>query len=144
MYTCRAHGHLCWSAVWMLGNLARATYVGSSDFMWPYSYNGCDPKKRKAQEINSCQKVSHYGMVPGLGRGAPEIDLIEAMQGDSQRLPNTNITRPYQSCSLQVWNCINDSSVTVYLRESNLCYDRCRLLPESRMIDHSWGIDLKK
>lgn len=89
-------------AVWMLGNLARATYVGSSDYVWPYSYNQCDPKKRMAQEINACQKVSHYGMDPGLGRGAPEIDVIEAMQGDPEKLPNTNITRPYQSCSLQV------------------------------------------
>lgn len=89
-------------SVWMLGNLARATYVGSSDFMWPYSFNQCDEKKRKSQEISTCQKISHYGMEPGLGRGAPEIDLIEAMQGTNEKLPNTNITRPYQSCSLQV------------------------------------------
>lgn len=86
----------------MLGNLARATYVGSSDYMWPYSYNKCDPNKREAQEINACQKVSHYGMQPGFGRGAPEIDVIEAMQGQIEELPNTNITRPYQSCSYQV------------------------------------------
>jgi beta-glucanase (GH16 family) len=91
-----------WPALWMLGNLARATYVGSSDFMWPYSYNKCDPKRMMSQEINACQKVSHYGMEPGVGRGAPEIDLIESMQGNAERLPNTNITRPYQSCSLQI------------------------------------------
>ena len=88
--------------VWLLGNLARATYVGSSDYVWPYSYNECDPKKQRAQEINACQKVHHFGMEPGLGRGAPEIDVIEAMQGNKEKLPNTNITRPYQSCSLQV------------------------------------------
>lgn len=86
----------------MLGNLARATYVGSSDYMWPYSYNQCDENKRGAQEINACSKVGHYGMEPGYGRGAPEIDVIEAMQGEVEKLPNTNITRPYQSCSLQV------------------------------------------
>jgi hypothetical protein len=90
------------SSVWMLGNLARATYVGSSDFMWPYSFNQCDEKRRKSQEINACQKITHYGMDKGMGRGAPEIDLIEAMQGAADKLPNTNITRPYQSCSLQV------------------------------------------
>lgn len=89
----------------MLGNLARATYVGSSDYMWPYSYDECDQKKRMSQEINACSKVTHYGMDPGHGRGAPEIDLIEAMQGDPEKLPNTNITRPYQSCSLQVRIC---------------------------------------
>jgi hypothetical protein len=76
--------------------------VGSSDFMWPYSYNECDEKKRNSQEINACDKINHYGMNSFEGRGAPEIDVIEAMQGDNQKLPSTNITRPYQSCSLQV------------------------------------------
>jgi hypothetical protein len=41
-------------------------------------------------------------MAPFQGRGAPEIDIIEAMQGDSSELPNTFIKRPYQSASLQV------------------------------------------
>lgn len=86
----------------MLGNLARATYVGSSDHIWPYSYNECDEERRNSQEISACDKVHHYGMLPYSGRGAPEIDVIEAMQGDNQKLPSTNVTRPYQSCSLQV------------------------------------------
>lgn len=87
----------------MLGNLARATFVGSSDFMWPYSYNQCDPDKRMSQEINACAKINHYGLASKRGRGAPEIDLIEAMQGDSaETLPSTTIKRPYQSASLQV------------------------------------------
>ena len=88
--------------VWLLGNLARATYVGSSDYVWPYSYNKCDPRKRLSQDINACSSVNHYGMAPFTGRGAPEIDIIEAMQGEKEKLPSTNITRPYQSCSLQV------------------------------------------
>jgi beta-glucan synthesis-associated protein KRE6 len=89
--------------VWMLGNLARATYVGSSDYIWPYSYNHCDPDKRMSQEISACSKLNHYGMDPFRGRGAPEIDLIESMQGDtSEKLPSTNIRRPYQSASFQV------------------------------------------
>ena len=90
------------TVVWLLGNLARATYVGSSDYVWPYSYNKCDPRKRQSQEINACSGVNHYGMTPFTGRGAPEIDIIEAMQGEKEKLPSTNITRPYQSCSLQV------------------------------------------
>eukprot|EP00529_Nitzschia_sp_RCC80_P009775 CAMPEP_0113502760 /NCGR_PEP_ID=MMETSP0014_2-20120614/33756_1 /TAXON_ID=2857 /ORGANISM="Nitzschia sp." /LENGTH=796 /DNA_ID=CAMNT_0000397629 /DNA_START=212 /DNA_END=2602 /DNA_ORIENTATION=- /assembly_acc=CAM_ASM_000159 len=92
-----------WPALWMLGNLARATYVGSSDFMWPYSYNKCDPDKRMSQEISACSKLNHYGMDAFRGRGAPEIDLIESMQGDTtEKLPSTNIRRPYQSASFQV------------------------------------------
>jgi hypothetical protein len=89
-------------SVWLLGNLARATYVGSSEFVWPFSYNKCDPKSRMSQEINACSKVNHFGMKPGRGRGAPEIDVLEAMQGDTSKLPSTHVTRPYVSCSLQV------------------------------------------
>lgn len=55
-----------------------------------------------SQEINACSRVNHYGMASHTGRGAPEIDIIEAMQGEREKLPSTNITRPYQSCSLQV------------------------------------------
>lgn len=90
-------------SVWMLGNLARATYVGSSNFMWPYSYNICNPSERLSQEINACNKENHYGMEPFRGRGSPEIDIIESMQGNrDEKLPNTFIRRPYQSASLQV------------------------------------------
>ncbi len=88
--------------VWMLGNLARATYVGSSDYMWPYSYNRCDSRTRISQEIDACAKVNHYGMQAYTGRGAPEIDIIEAMQGEAGKLPSTYIQRPYQSTSLQI------------------------------------------
>ena len=88
--------------VWLLGNLARATYVGSSDWVWPFSYEKCDLATRYSQEVDACRKVSHYGMKPGLGRGAPEIDILEAMGGDAGPLPNTPIQRPYFSSSLQV------------------------------------------
>jgi len=91
-----------WPALWILGNLARATYVGSSDYMWPYSYNQCDTANRLSQQINACSRVNHYGMQDFRGRGAPEIDLVEAMQGDAEKLPSTTVTRPYQSASFQV------------------------------------------
>eukprot|EP00571_Detonula_confervacea_P000458 CAMPEP_0172315672 /NCGR_PEP_ID=MMETSP1058-20130122/25938_1 /TAXON_ID=83371 /ORGANISM="Detonula confervacea, Strain CCMP 353" /LENGTH=630 /DNA_ID=CAMNT_0013029803 /DNA_START=124 /DNA_END=2016 /DNA_ORIENTATION=+ len=91
-----------WPALWMLGNLARATFVGSSNFVWPYSYNECSEKNRHSQQISACSKVGHYGMKPGVGRGSPEIDILEAMMGSDEKLPNTNITRPYFSTSLQI------------------------------------------
>lgn len=86
----------------MLGNLARATYVGSSDFVWPYSYNKCDSRNRQSQLINACAKVNHYGLESFMGRGSPEIDVLESMQGEAGKLPNTFIQRPYQSASLQI------------------------------------------
>lgn len=96
------YSHFITRAVWLLGNLARATYVGSSDYMWPFSYDQCTEENRHSQEVNACSRVGHYGMQPGVGRGAPEIDVLEAMQGDHSKLPNTRIRRPYVSASLQV------------------------------------------
>lgn len=91
-----------WPALWLLGNLARATYVGSSDYMWPWSYNTCDKLNMASQEISSCNKINHYGLHSYQGRGAPEIDLLEAMGGPAGKIPNTPIQRPYISSSLQV------------------------------------------
>ena len=36
-----------WPAIWLLGNLGRATYEGSTNNIWPWSYNVCN---RKMQE----------------------------------------------------------------------------------------------
>lgn len=31
-----------WPGLWMMGNLARPGYLGTTDGLWPYSYNSCD------------------------------------------------------------------------------------------------------
>ncbi|SNX83743.1 related to KRE6 - glucan synthase subunit [Melanopsichium pennsylvanicum] len=31
-----------WPAVWLMGNLGRPGYLGSTEGIWPYSYNSCD------------------------------------------------------------------------------------------------------
>jgi beta-glucan synthesis-associated protein KRE6 len=102
--------------VWMLGNLARASFVGSSDFVWPFSYNKCNPRNRHSQEINACSAVNHYGLDSFTGRGSPEIDILESMQGEAAALPSTFITRPYQSTSLQVAPGIEIDRPTLGLR----------------------------
>jgi hypothetical protein len=91
-----------WPAAWLLGNLARATYVGSSDFQWPWSYDTCDPLAQVSQELSSCNKAAHWGMRGGEGRGAPEIDIVEAMPGAATKLPHTTVKKPYASSSYQV------------------------------------------
>jgi len=69
-----------WPAVWMMGNLARATYVNSSERLWPFSTNVCDDRTRYSQLINSCFDTSNPHHMPNdRGRGAPEIDLLECM-----------------------------------------------------------------
>ena len=91
-----------WPAMWMLGNLARATYVGSSNNMWPWSYDECSKKMQKQQLVSGCNKVNHYDFHPYKGRGAPEIDILEAMPGKEKlgKLVKTN--KPYFSTSLQI------------------------------------------
>eukprot|EP00520_Triparma_pacifica_P001309 CAMPEP_0118668902 /NCGR_PEP_ID=MMETSP0785-20121206/20602_1 /TAXON_ID=91992 /ORGANISM="Bolidomonas pacifica, Strain CCMP 1866" /LENGTH=535 /DNA_ID=CAMNT_0006563523 /DNA_START=149 /DNA_END=1753 /DNA_ORIENTATION=+ len=84
-----------WPASWMMGNLARATYVGSSDYMWPWSYDKCNRENQNGQELSGCNEGYHWDV--GKGRGAPEIDIIEGMGATELK-----ITTPYVSTSLQV------------------------------------------
>eukprot|EP00581_Thalassiosira_minuscula_P006706 CAMPEP_0183703162 /NCGR_PEP_ID=MMETSP0737-20130205/1008_1 /TAXON_ID=385413 /ORGANISM="Thalassiosira miniscula, Strain CCMP1093" /LENGTH=764 /DNA_ID=CAMNT_0025929877 /DNA_START=135 /DNA_END=2429 /DNA_ORIENTATION=- len=94
-----------WPAVWMLGNLGRATYEGSTNNLWPWSYDTCDRKKQEAQAISGCNEVHHYGLNKRQGRGATEIDVLELMGGDSGGpLPATYppVSLPYVDMTLQV------------------------------------------
>ena len=90
-----------WPAMWLLGNLARATYIPSSDLMWPWSFSKCDETLRFGQKISGCNKVNHYDLHPYQGRGAPEIDILEAMPGE-KILPKSPYNKPYFSSSFQV------------------------------------------
>lgn len=86
-----------WPAVWMMGNLGRATFIDSTENMWPFSTNVCDERTRNSQLINSCRGSERFpGMPVGRGRGAPEIDILEVMMMDEY------FDNPILSTSLQV------------------------------------------
>lgn len=93
-----------WPAVWLLGNLGRATFESSTNLMWPWSYDVCDRKQQHAQEISACGVTNHYSLNAHQGRGATEIDMIEVMAGPSTHLPivRENLHQPYSSMTLQV------------------------------------------
>lgn len=95
-----------WPAFWLLGNLARHTYVGSSQHMWPWSSLVCTQKSRDAQLISGCDNVAHFGLEPHLGRGAPEIDIFEvqagASKGNNGVFLRTPVGQPFMSASYQV------------------------------------------
>lgn len=94
-----------WPAIWMLGNLGRATYESSTNNIWPWSYDTCNRELQPAQTISACNSQNHFGMHPYQGRGATEIDLLEVMTGDSHGpLPSTDppIELPYADMTLQV------------------------------------------
>ena len=73
------------NTVWMMGNLVRATYLQSSDFIWPFSTNVCNDLTKRTQEINACLGMEELllrnddGMQAFRGRGSPEIDILETM-----------------------------------------------------------------
>ncbi|KAG5439712.1 hypothetical protein PCK2_000752 [Pneumocystis canis] len=79
-----------WPAFWTMGNLGRPGYGASTEGVWPYSYDTCDagiaPNQSDSSGLSSlpgmkfpscvCPKSDHPN--PGRGRGAPEMDIIEA------------------------------------------------------------------
>lgn len=81
-----------WPAIWMMANLGRAAFSGSQDDNWPWSFDYCSPLTEKTesvhQKINACGNLTdkhdsnsypeNYGLNPFQGRGATEIDVIEA------------------------------------------------------------------
>ncbi|CAM9159554.1 unnamed protein product, partial [Scytosiphon promiscuus] len=93
-----------WPAFWILGNLGRATYEASTNLVWPWSYNKCDPKLQRAQEISACNKINHFGMHGYQGRGSTEIDVLEAQPGmsDDPRMNIGKVNSPYVSTTLQL------------------------------------------
>jgi beta-glucanase (GH16 family) len=93
-----------WPAVWLLGNLGRATFESSTNLMWPWSYRECNRDLQHAQEISGCDITAHYSLNAHQGRGATEIDIVEVMAGPDTALPivKSNLKRPYGSMTLQV------------------------------------------
>ncbi|CEP62919.1 beta-glucan synthesis-associated protein KRE6 LALA0_S06e06898g [Lachancea lanzarotensis] len=79
-----------WPGMWTMGNLARPGYLASTEGLWPYSYSSCDagitPNQSSPDGISmlpgqrlsvcTCDNEDHPNQ--GTGRGAPEIDIIEA------------------------------------------------------------------
>jgi hypothetical protein len=95
-----------WPAFWLLGNLARHTYVGSSEHIWPWSSEVCTGKSFDSQHISACSEVAHYGLKKGVGRGSPEIDIFEVQPGNVKAHTGpyvlSSVGQPFSSASFQV------------------------------------------
>lgn len=49
-----------WPAFWLMGNLGRAIYLNSTEFIWPWSYDRCDgdgSRQEATQLINACNSA---------------------------------------------------------------------------------------
>ena len=108
-----------WPAIWLLGNLGRATYEVSTNNLWPWSYDVCDREKQESQLISACNRAEHFGLNVEQGRGATEIDVLELMAGDAGVLPATYppISLPYVDMTLQVrtQTCMSPASPSLSL-----------------------------
>ncbi|KDO23621.1 hypothetical protein SPRG_20971 [Saprolegnia parasitica CBS 223.65] len=71
-----------WPGLWMMGNLGRALFAASTNRVWPWTYNECDERYRTSQRISACDPNPGYGMHPYMGRGSPEIDILEGGGSD--------------------------------------------------------------
>lgn len=95
-----------WPAFWLLGNMARHTYVGSTNHVWPWSSLVCTERAKDAQLINGCLNTIHYGLHPKAGRGAPEIDIFEVQPGSKKGGVGdyllSFVGQPFMSASYQV------------------------------------------
>ncbi|KAF2004615.1 glycoside hydrolase family 16 protein [Amniculicola lignicola CBS 123094] len=100
-----------WPGAWTMGNLGRPGYLSTTDGMWPYTYNSCDAgitpnqsnydghSRLPGQRLPSCTCPNEDHPTPGTGRGAPEIDIVEA--GATALLPIA--TQSYQVAPFDIW-----------------------------------------
>lgn len=101
-----------WPGAWTMGNLGRPGYLSTTEGMWPYTYQACDVgitpnqsdpsglSRLPGQKLPSCTCPGEDHPTPGNGRGAPEIDIVEA--GASYGgLPIA--TQSYQVAPFDIW-----------------------------------------
>lgn len=79
-----------WPGVWTMGNLGRPGYLATTEGVWPYTYSSCDAgitanqsspdgiSFLPGQRLNSCTCSGESHPNPGTGRGAVEVDVLEA------------------------------------------------------------------
>lgn len=102
-----------WPGAWTMGNLGRPGYQSTTEGVWPYTYNSCDvgitPNQSSTdgmsllpgQKLSSCTCPGADHPTPGTGRGAPEIDVIEASADPNLKIGI--VTQSYQVAPYDIW-----------------------------------------
>ena len=92
-----------WPAMWLMGNLGRAVYQNSSQFIWPWSTRDClGSFQDNGQLLSACESNPKDGLNPNQGRGAPEIDIFESMANQWKMGGQPKYIQSYVSSSFQV------------------------------------------
>lgn len=102
-----------WPGLWTMGNLGRPGFLASTEGVWPYTYDSCDagitPNQSSPDGISylpgqrlsvcTCDGEDHPNQ--GVGRGAPEIDIIE---GEADTTLSVGIaSQSYQIAPFDIW-----------------------------------------
>jgi len=97
-----------WPALWMMGNLGRPGYLGSTEGLWPYSYDSCDtgimPKQLYWNETGPAATVEGTGIyskpTPDDPNGPDRLSWLPGMRfpsctcpGEDHPGPNVNVGR---------------------------------------------------
>ncbi|KAI9811881.1 MAG: hypothetical protein M1827_005232 [Pycnora praestabilis] len=102
-----------WPGVWTMGNLGRPGYGATTQGVWPYTYTECDSgitpnqstydgmSNLPGQKLPACTCPGADHPSPGTGRGAPEIDVIEASVDPNNRIGV--VTQSFQVAPFDIW-----------------------------------------
>lgn len=113
-----------WPGLWTMGNLGRPGYLGSTEGVWPYTYDACDAgitanqsspdgiSYLPGQRLNSCTCKGEEHPNIGTGRGAPEIDLLEGEI--SSELMVGVVSQSLQVAPFDIWYMPNYDFMQIY------------------------------
>ncbi|KAJ6509025.1 glycoside hydrolase family 16 protein [Mycena sanguinolenta] len=127
-----------WPGAWSMGNLGRAGYGATTEGTWPYTYDTCDVgtlPNQTAQDGTptaaatggegntlsylpgqrlsacTCPGEDHPGPDVSVGRGVPEIDILEAQIDVSQSPFEGQVSQSFQCAPFSIdWNFDNTST----------------------------------
>lgn len=113
-----------WPGMWTMGNLGRPGYLATTEGVWPYTYDSCDAgitanqsspdgiSYLPGQKLNKCTCPGEDHPNTGVGRGAPEIDIVEAAMDTTLKVGV--VSQSYQVAPMDVWYMPDYNFVEVY------------------------------
>ncbi|KAJ7505511.1 glycoside hydrolase family 16 protein [Mycena galericulata] len=135
-----------WPGAWTMGNLGRAGYGATTEGMWPYTYDTCDlgtfPNQTAkdgtpaaaatggkggalsflpGQRVSACTCPGgdHPGPDVSVGRGVPEIDILEAQVDVSQPGFRGQVSQSFQIAPFNYeWEYTNTTPATTIVDPS--------------------------
>lgn len=113
-----------WPGLWTMGNLGRPGYLSTTEGVWPYTYDSCDAgitanqsspdgiSYLPGQRLNKCTCPGEDHPNAGVGRGAPEIDIVEAAVDTNIKVGV--VSQSYQVAPLDIWYMPDYNFIEIY------------------------------